>query len=153
MKKKLSVIFIFAALMACVVFFTACVENVATASDLYGDWYHAGNYSAESDTPDVTITDYNCGVTLGEKDGEPWAYLTIVPGYEESYYALYDLVTGNDISLKEDNRWGQTIYTLNILSEDVISLTITPSVGVSSDDSDSSAEGEAITYYFVKQAE
>ena len=145
MKKKLSVIIILAVIAACSVsLLTACVENVAKASDLYGDWYLAGNYDPESDTPDTTVTDFGRHIRLADNDGDPWAYMMLESGFEESYYALYDLVTGNDISLKKDNRWGDTVYTIDIVSEDVLSMTLNPS----------SADGEAPagsrTYYFVK---
>lgn len=164
MKRKLCVIFILAAALACAVLFTACVDNVAYASDMYGTFCLAGNYGVagsadvsgenEENTPDTTITDITRYIVLTEKDGEPWAYVnTFGEAGEDSYdrtdgyYALYDLHIDNKIDLKTDNRWGETKYTIQIVSADVISLTITPG---DYDENGELTDGQAVTSYFVR---
>ena len=71
MKRKLSVILILAAALACTVLFSACVENVAYASDMYGTYHLAGNYDPEAETPDETITDFDRCIVLKDNDGDP----------------------------------------------------------------------------------
>lgn len=121
----MSVIFILAAAAACLFAFGACVGNVADKSDLYGTWYLAGNYTEEG--KDASVTDFTRGFTLDEDaDGNCVAYVHFsgVGGIEESYYALYDLTVENTVQLKESDRWGKTVYTLNVVSEDIISVTL-----------------------------
>ena len=125
MRKMLSVIFIIAIAAACLFAFGACVENVADKSDLYGTWYLAGNYTEEG--KDASVTDFSKGFTLTEdSNGNSVAYVRFngIGGTEESCYALYDLSVENNIQLKENDRWGKTLYTLNVISEDVISVTL-----------------------------
>lgn len=137
----MSVIFILAAAAACLFAFGACVENVADKSDLYGTWYLAGNYTAEG--KDASVTDYSRGFTLKENsDGTCVAYVRFngIGGTEESYYALYDLTVENTVQLKENDRWGKTVYTLNVVSEDIISVTLP------AEDEDGNVT-EAVSYY------
>ena len=147
MKRKLSVIFILAAAIACIAAFTACVDNVAYPSDLYGEWYLAGNYdeSADEADRDMSITDYDRGFTLCDNaNGDPWAYVMFggVAGTEESCYALYDLSVENTITLKQNDRWGKTLYTLDVLGENLISVVLPAE----------NDEGNVInvTYYFTR---
>ena len=155
MRKKLSVIFILAAAIACAVLFTACVDNVAYPSDMYGDFYVAGKYANDdgSISGDRTITDFGRGVTIKEEaEGFPRAYLNS-NGFEEVYYAKFDLNIANTIELKKDNRWGDTMYTLDIIDEDTVSLTLTPDINGVSDGGQTTLPGESETIYFVRAAD
>lgn len=131
MKRKLSVILILAAALVCTVLFSACVENVAYASDMYGTYYLAGNYDPEAETPDETITDFDRRVVLKDNDGDPWASVNfggVATENDEAsrvgFYADYDLTIGNTIKLKKDGRHGDVAYTINILSKDVLSVEL-----------------------------
>lgn len=139
MKKKLSVLFIIATLAVCVLSFTACVENAPKDYDMYGDFY-VGTYDAE--TGKTAITDYTKCVTLGEKDGENVAYVD-----DSEYYADYDLIVKNTIELKRGNRWGEVVYTINVVTVDVLQIEFIPQ---ESDGEGNIVDGESVTYTFVR---
>ena len=139
MKKKLSVLFIIATLAVCVLSFTACVENAPKDYDMYGDFY-VGTYDAE--TGKTAITDYTKCVTLGEKDGENVAYVD-----DSEYYADYDLIVKNTIELKRGNRWGEVVYTINVVTADVLQIEFIPQ---EADGEGNIVDGESVTYTFVR---
>ena len=139
MKKKLSVLFIVATLAACVLAFTACVENAPKDYDMYGDFY-AGTYDAA--TGDTSITDYKKCITLGEKDGENVAYID-----DNEYYADYDLIVKNTIELKRNDRWGEVVYTVNVVTVDVFQIEIVPDIA---DEQGNVSKGDPVTYTFVR---
>lgn len=139
MKKKLSVLFIIATLAVCVLSFTACVENAPRDYDMYGDFY-VGTYDAE--TGKTAITDYTKCVTLGEKDGENVAYVD-----DSEYYADYDLIVKNTIELKRGNRWGEVVYTINVVTVDVLQIEFIPQ---EADGEGNIVDGESVTYTFVR---
>ena len=139
MKKKLSVLFIIATLAVCVLSFTACVENAPRDYDMYGDFY-VGTYDAE--TGKTAITDYTKCVTLGEKDGENVAYVD-----DSEYYADYDLIVKNTIELKRGNRWGEVVYTINVVTADVLQIEFIPQ---EADGEGNIVDGESVTYTFVR---
>lgn len=139
MKKKLSVLFIIATLAVCVLSFTACVENAPKDYDMYGDFY-VGTYDAE--TGKTAITDYTKCVTLGEKDGENVAYVD-----DSEYYADYDLIVKNTIELKRGNRWGEVVYTINVVTVDVLQIEFIPQ---EADGEGNIVDGESVTYTFVR---
>ncbi len=139
MKKKLSVLFIIATLAVCVLSFTACVENAPRDYDMYGDFY-VGTYDAE--TGKTAITDYTKCVTLGEKDGKNVAYVD-----DSEYYADYDLIVKNTIELKRGNRWGEVVYTINVVTVDVLQIEFIPQ---EADGEGNIVDGESVTYTFVR---
>lgn len=139
MKKKLSVLFIIATLAVCVLSFTACVENAPKDYDMYGDFY-VGTYDAE--TGKTAITDYTKCVTLGEKDGKNVAYVD-----DSEYYADYDLIVKNTIELKRGNRWGEVVYTINVVTVDVLQIEFIPQ---EADGEGNIVDGESVTYTFVR---
>ena len=139
MKKKLSVLFIIATLAVCVLSFTACVENAPKDYDMYGDFY-VGTYDAE--TGKTAITDYTKCVTLGEKDGKNVAYVD-----DSEYYADYDLIVKNTIELKRGNRWGEVVYTINVVTADVLQIEFIPQ---EADGEGNIVDGESVTYTFVR---
>lgn len=139
MKKKLSVLFIIATLAVCVLSFTACVENAPKDYDMYGDFY-VGTYDAG--TGKTAITDYTKCVTLGEKDGKNVAYVD-----DSEYYADYDLIVKNTIELKRGNRWGEVVYTINVVTVDVLQIEFIPQ---EADGEGNIVDGESVTYTFVR---
>ena len=139
MKKKLSVLFIIATLAVCMLSFTACVENAPRDYDMYGDFY-VGTYDAE--TGKTAITDYTKCVTLGEKDGKNVAYVD-----DSEYYADYDLIVKNTIELKRGNRWGEVVYTINVVTVDVLQIEFIPQ---EADGEGNIVDGESVTYTFVR---
>lgn len=139
MKKKLSVLFIIATLAVCVLSFTACVENAPRDYDMYGDFY-VGTYDAE--TGKTAITDYTKCVTLGEKDSKNVAYVD-----DSEYYADYDLIVKNTIELKRGNRWGEVVYTINVVTVDVLQIEFIPQ---EADGEGNIVDGESVTYTFVR---
>ncbi len=139
MKKKLSLFVIIAALAVSVFVFTACVENAPKDYDMYGDFY-IGTYDAE--TGDTKVTDFNKFITLGENDGENYA---LVDGV--SYYAQYDLIVKNTIELKRDNKWGEVVYTINIVTVDVLQIELVPQVA---DGESNAVDSDPVVYTFVR---
>ena len=139
MKKKLSVLFIIATLAVCVLSFTACVENAPRDYDMYGDFY-VGTYDAE--TGKTAITDYTKCVTLGEKDCKNVAFVD-----DSEYYADYDLIVKNTIELKRGNRWGEVVYTINVVTVDVLQIEFIPQ---EADGEGNIVDGESVTYTFVR---
>ena len=138
MKKKLFVLFISAALAVSALAFTACVENAPKDYDMYGDFY-IGTY--DETTGDTAVTDYGKFITLTEKDGDNIAYLD-----GATYYADYDLLVKNTIELKRGNRWGEVVYTINVVTVDVLRITFVPQ----ETEGGEIIDGEAVTRTFVR---